>query len=227
MITNYLSKKGLNLTDIWFHEGCILNGASFYSDPNKEVSAWINSAKNYLAYKRKKYIEEGTVGAIFIPIKGLYGNVVGVVTRKIGDVKNKHDSSPMKKGQYLFNLSNAYKDILRNDSVYVVEGSYDAIKLNKEGLTNTVSMLGTTLTANHMCLLLRFTKNITLVLDNDQAGFDGVKKIMQEYSTYANFHYTRLDTDPDEFVHKYGVQTFLKSVHSQSSDLKNNILGRK
>jgi len=227
MINGYLNKKGLTLSDIWFHEGCILNGASFYCDPNKEAPAWIHSAKNFLSYKRKKYIEEKVVGAIFIPIKDLYGNIAGVVIRKLGDTENKHDSSPMKKGQYLFNLNNAYKDILKQDSVYVVEGSYDAMKLYKEGILNTVSMLGTKLTANHICLLLRFTKNITLVLDNDPAGYEGVQKIMHEYSTYANFHYTRLDTDPDEFVHKNGVQAFLNSVHSQSSDLKNNILGRR
>jgi len=131
---------------------------------------------------------------LIMPYKDLYGNIIGLVGRSLlGDDERKLLSVPAKykntsfsKGNHMFGLFEAKESILTKDMVYVVEGQFDVIKSFEKGITNIVAIGSSNMTFNQLSLLCRYTQNICLLLDNDEAGESGRKKIKEKYSRYAN-----------------------------------------
>lgn len=131
---------------------------------------------------------------LIMPYKDLYGSAIGLVGRSLlSDDKRKNLAVPAKykntsfsKGNHMFGLFEAKQSILERDIVYVVEGQFDVIKGFEKGVKNIVGIGSSNLTFHQVSLLCRYTKNICLLLDNDEAGESGRKKIVEKYSRYAN-----------------------------------------
>lgn len=120
---------------------------------------------------------------IVIPIFDQYGNPVGFGARVLGDAKPKYINTmatPLfNKSELLFNYHKA-KSFARDYEMIVVEGYMDVISSNAMGFANTVGIMGTALTKEQIELLKKLKCEITLSLDNDDAGKNAMIRVIPE-----------------------------------------------
>ncbi len=120
---------------------------------------------------------------IMIPIFDQYGNPVGFGARVLGDAKPKYINTmatPLfNKSELLFNYHKA-KSFARNYEMIVVEGYMDVISANAMEFANTVGIMGTALTKEQIELLKKLKCEITLSLDNDDAGKNAMIRVIPE-----------------------------------------------
>ncbi len=156
---------------------------------------------------------------LIMPYKDLYGNVIAIVGRTLlndHDRKkisiSKYKNTIFKKGNHLFGLFESKESILKQDLVYVVEGQFDVIKSFEMGLTNVVALGSANMSTYQFSLLLRYTKNMFLVLDNDEAGIKGRKNIIDRFGKYANIKNLYVHDpykDMDEYFNSTSEISFL------------------
>lgn len=156
---------------------------------------------------------------LIMPYRDLYGNIIALVGRTLLNDEDrkvlnisKYKNTVFKKGNHLFGLYEAKDSIMESDSVYVVEGQFDVIKAFERGLTNIVALGNSNMTAYQLSLLVRYTKNINLLLDNDEAGFKGRKKIIDKFSNFANiqnFYVQEPYKDVDEYFTVHSDISFI------------------
>ena len=147
---------------------------------------------------------------LILPYKDTYGNIIAIVGRTILSESErkllkipKYKNTEFKKGNYLFGLFEGKKDIIDNDFVYIVEGQFDVIKAHEKGIKNIVALGNSNMTLYQFSLIKRYTNNLYLLLDNDEAGEKGRDKINSIYSKYSNIKNVRLPIgykDIDEFL---------------------------
>lgn len=120
---------------------------------------------------------------IMIPIFDQYGNPVGFGARVLRDAKPKYINTmatPLfNKSELLFNYHKA-KSFARDYEMIVVEGYMDVISSNAMGFANTVGIMGTALTKEQIELLKKLKCEITLSLDNDDAGKNAMIRVIPE-----------------------------------------------
>jgi DNA primase len=123
--------------------------------------------------------EDGVVtarfrGRLLFPIHDLRGRAVGFGGRLLGPGEPKYLNSPesdiFHKGRQLYNLHQAKGPIRKEESVILVEGYFDVLRLMLAGVEHVVAPLGTALTPEQAGLLKRYTHAATLLYDNDRAG---------------------------------------------------------
>lgn len=149
---------------------------------------------------------------LIIPYKNLYGETIALVGRTLlSETARKELGIPkykntiFKKGQHLFGLYEAKESILSNNSCYVVEGQFDVIRCHERGIMNVVALGNSNMTAYQLSLLLRYTRNINLILDNDEAGIKGRQLCENKYGKYLNFknlYVPETYKDVDEYLLK-------------------------
>ncbi|MBO5096358.1 MAG: DNA primase [Bacilli bacterium] len=115
------------------------------------------------------------VNRIMFPIHNLDGQVVGFTGRiynSDSDTKyyNSKESDIFKKGQILFNYHRAKDFIKEKRELIIVEGNMDAIRMYSMGFKNTVALMGTNLTKDHIEIIKKLRSKVILLLDNDDAG---------------------------------------------------------
>ena len=147
---------------------------------------------------------------LILPYKDTYGNIIAIVGRTILSESErkllkipKYKNTEFKKGNYLFGLFEGKKDIIDNDFVYIVEGQFDVIKAHEKGIKNIVALGNSNMTLHQFSIIKRYTNNLYLLLDNDEAGEKGRDKINSIYSKYSNIKNVRLPIgykDIDEFL---------------------------
>jgi DNA primase len=147
---------------------------------------------------------------LVIPFIDTYGKVISMAGRTLLSSKDqkerkvgKYKNTTFEKGNYLFNLNAAKEHIIKQNCVYVVEGQIDAIVAYERGLKNVVASCGSSLTDWQFSLLLRYTKNIIILFDNDSGGDKGRKQIYSRYGDFANIVDKRIPDpykDVDEFL---------------------------
>lgn len=123
-------------------------------------------------------------GRIVIPIFDANGNPVGFGARTLNDnVKPKYLNTKanniFNKSGLLFNYHKA-KSYARNDEIIIVEGYMDVISAKQMKMDNVVGIMGTALTDEHIKLLKSLKCEVTLALDNDDAGKDAMCRIIPE-----------------------------------------------
>ena len=166
---------------------------------------------------------------VMFPIINTHDKVIGFGGRAIGDYKPKYLNSPesdifLKKNN-LYGLNLTKREISQEQKVIIVEGYMDLISLYQGGVRNVAASLGTALTTNQARLLCRYTKNIVLSYDSDQAGINAALRGIDVISSAGGK--TRIlsvsdGKDPDEFIKKHGKDDFIKLVDSAvpSTDFK-------
>ena len=157
-----------------------------------------------------------------MPFKDPYGKIVGLVGRtllssdemkqqNIPKYKNSKESKKFKKGNLLFGLYENKQTILSTDSVYVVEGQFDVIKAWEIGFRNVVALGNNNMTSYQLSVISRYTNNIFLLLDNDEAGQKGRKRIIKKYGHLANirnFYIPEDYKDIDEYITKANIKQY-------------------
>ena len=154
---------------------------------------------------------------VIFPIKDEFHRVVGFSGRIFQNEKNvaKYINSKetilFKKSDVLYNLNNAKEFITKKNRVILSEGFMDVIAFYKAGIKEVVCSMGTALTQNHAKLLRKYTDNIIICYDGDEAGKNATLKAIETLNKYDfNISVVNLpnNLDPDEFLVKYGVEKF-------------------
>ncbi|MGI6203954.1 MAG: DNA primase [Anaerovoracaceae bacterium] len=155
---------------------------------------------------------------VMFPIFNTRGKIVGFGGRDItGESQAKYinssESDVFKKRHNLYGLNNARQDIGRGKRAIVVEGYMDVIGLYQCGVRNVCASLGTALTDEQARLLRRYTNNVVLCYDSDEAGrraaLRGIDVLRKAGAKVTVMHVTE-GKDPDEYVKVKGRDGFLK-----------------
>ncbi len=121
---------------------------------------------------------------IIFPIQDVSGQVVGFGGRALDPQEPaKYLNSPQtpiyNKSQVVYGLYQAKNQIKQQDAAIVVEGYMDVIPSHQLGIKNVVAISGTALTAEQLKLLKRYSQNLLLSLDMDQAGQLAAKRSLE------------------------------------------------
>ena len=147
---------------------------------------------------------------LMIPYKNSYGKVVGLVGRSLlSDAEckknniSKYKNTVFPKSRFLFGLFENQQNILDKNSVYIVEGQFDVIKATEKGFNNIVGIGSANMSSYQFSVISRYTNNIFLLLDNDEAGNKGRKRIMDRFGSFANirnFYLPDTYKDVDQYL---------------------------
>lgn len=197
-LTDYLSARGIK-EDISLNAGLIIKG--------KEES--------YYDLFRNR---------IVFPIFDVRNRVIGFGARVMDDALPKYLNSPetvvYRKGQHLYGLNFAKSDIKEKNFAIITEGYLDVITCHQYGVTNAIASLGTALTPEQIRLLKRYTHNVIMLYDSDQAGemasLRGLDLFLEEdfnvkIATLEKGH------DPDSFLRKFGREGFNEAINKSKS----------
>lgn len=134
---------------------------------------------------------------------------------------NSPESDIYHKDHELYGLYQAKRAIAKEDSVYMVEGYTDVISMHQNGIENVVANSGTALSMHQVRLLRRFTSNITLLYDGDEAGIHaamrGTDMLLQEGMNVKVLLLPDGD-DPDSFSRKHSSEEFRDYVVEHQAD---------
>jgi DNA primase len=180
-------------------------------------------------------------GRIMVPLHDPFGRVIGFTARLLVDNPNapKYINTPQTllydKGRHIFGLHLAKEAIRKSNFSVVVEGNLDVIASHQAGVANVVATAGTALTEMQLKSLARFTPDIRLAFDQDQAGLNATERSIPIASRVgANLSIITIPEgkDPDELVkkdpkawetvinkHDYALDWLIKRYQSQL-DLK-------
>lgn len=156
---------------------------------------------------------------VMFPIFNTRGKVIGFGGRilKEGNPKylNSQESLIFLKKNNLYGLNLARQDINKNNCAILVEGYMDVISLYKAGIQNTVASLGTSLTESQGKMLKRYTNQVIIAYDADDAGQAAAVRgieILQSINCQGKVLTLKDGKDPDEFIKKYGKSEFMECV---------------
>lgn len=167
-------------------------------------------------------------GRVIFPIFNSSGKVIGFGGR---DLKNssgvaKYINSPeseiYKKNSELYGLFQAKNTIAKNDKCYLVEGYLDVIGMWQSGLKNVVASSGTSLTDGQISLIHRFTDNITLIYDGDNAGIKASLRgidMMLSHNLDIQIVLLPEGEDPDSWAKKLTPAEFQDYISSNETDM--------
>lgn len=158
-------------------------------------------------------------GRLMFPIKDTAGRVIGFGGRALDDSSPKYLNTPetllFQKGRHLYGLHLAIPGIRRQNRALVVEGYMDAIAAWQHGLDNVVATLGTALTLDQARELKRYTSEVVIAYDADEAGRTATLRNLSILSgTGLKVRVLRLPVgkDPDEFLKARGGPEFQKLI---------------
>ncbi|OQX89995.1 MAG: DNA primase [candidate division Zixibacteria bacterium 4484_93] len=210
----YLKRRGIlpetaEKFQLGYSNGGLLQYAKNHSFPIEPlVSAGILIKKENLYERFRK--------RLIFPIKDVAAKTVGFAGRSLDASENvaKYINSPetpiYHKSDILYGLSLSKREIVRKDIAILVEGYFDIITLFQAGIQNVVASSGTAFTEKQAQILSRFTKNVLLLFDGDEAGKKAaLRTIPSLLSQEFNLKVLLLPEgkDPDDFVRKNGVDT--------------------
>jgi DNA primase len=166
-------------------------------------------------------------GRVIFPIHGLSGQILGFAGRimradeKIAKYINSPESEIYHKSDVLYGLYFARQEVLKNDKCYLVEGYTDVISMHQAGIENVVASSGTSLTLNQIRLIKRFTHNVTILYDGDEAGIKasvrGIDLLLEE-GLNVRVVLLPLGEDPDSFARKHSSNEFTGFILAHETD---------
>ena len=128
---------------------------------------------------------------------------------------NSSDSEIFHKSRVMYGLNQTGKFIREKDEVIVVEGYMDFLALYKNGIRNVVATLGTALTEQHARLLKRFTKNVLVFFDGDNAGQNAANRslpVLLAEGLIPKALVLESGFDPDDFLKQFGPEKLLEKL---------------
>ncbi|TAH19682.1 MAG: DNA primase [Cytophagales bacterium] len=170
-------------------------------------------------------------GRVMFPVYDLAGKVIAFGARtlkkddKRGQAEPKYLNSPesevYKKSEVLYGIFQAKNEIRNQDNCYLTEGYTDVISLHQAGIANVVASSGTSLTEGQIKLVKRFTDNITVLYDGDNAGIKaslrGIDLILEQGMNVRAVVFPQGE-DPDSYVRKVGNFAFKEFLQESAKD---------
>ena len=166
-------------------------------------------------------------GRIIFPIHNQSGKVLGFGARiiKNNDRAPKYINTPENeiyvKSKLLYGSYFARMAIDKADECLLVEGYTDVISLHQAGIENVVASGGTSLTPDQLRLIKKYTSNLTIIYDGDNAGIKaalrGLDLALEES---LNVHLVLIPDkeDPDSYVNKVGAAAFVEFINANKKD---------
>ncbi len=219
----YLSKRNFDSN--------IINENQLGYAPNKRTALHDHLISN--GYEVKDLLELGLIkeneegrrydafrNRIIFPIYSEYGRVIAFGGRTLETSKeipkyiNSPDTPIFKKGRNIYGIER--KRIIKSKNYAIMmEGYMDVLSAYSHGFDTCVAPLGTALTPEQVSLLKKYTENIILSFDMDNAGLSATEKaafLLKQQGFNIRVISFENAKDPDEFLSKYGKQEFLKNV---------------
>ncbi len=166
------------------------------------------------------------------PVINVHGKVIAFSGRAMpgnekqgGKYVNTSDTPVYKKSHNMYGLNFAKK--VCSDSVILVEGNLDVIALHQAGFENTVAALGTSFTEEQARLLARYTKEVYVTMDSDEAGEKSTERTLKILSGVGvKVKVVRMTgaKDPDEYIKKFGAERFRNLLDNALSDVEYRLL---
>ncbi|HLF33917.1 MAG TPA: DNA primase [Cyclobacteriaceae bacterium] len=166
-------------------------------------------------------------GRVIFPVHNISGKVIAFGARILTHDKNqpKYVNSPetpvYHKSSILYGMHQARQAIRKEDNCYLVEGYTDVISMHISGVENVVASSGTSLTSEQIALIKRYTENITVLFDGDQAGIKaslrGIDMILESGMNVRALVFPDSE-DPDSFARKLGYSEFRKFLRDNRKD---------
>ena len=167
-------------------------------------------------------------GRVIFPFISLSGQPVafgGRILQRVDHAFKKYVNSPEStiyhKGSMLYGIFQAKQAIAKLDKCYIVEGNVDVISMSQAGVQNVVASAGTALTINQIGIIRRFTKNVTLMFDGDEAGIRASLKSI-DFLLLEGMRVKLLlfpdGDDPDSFCRKHTSEEVERFVMANEQD---------
>jgi len=240
MPLDYLKKRGFTEETIQeFEVGYSMdlwdNFTNFIIKRKFKPKEVIDSGLAIESTRKKGSVYDRFRGRIMFPIEDIIGKPIGfggrIITEKSNTAKqsakyiNTPETKIYSKSKNIYHIYQAKNFIVDMDEVLIVEGYTDVMALYQSGIKNAVASCGTALTSDQIKILGRFTKNIVLVFDSDQAGMNASLKGMErlrEYNERLDLYFEsnlnikvailEKDYDPADFILKKGKQLFTEKI---------------
>jgi DNA primase len=166
---------------------------------------------------------------LMFPIIDVRGNVIGFGGRVMDDATPKYLNSPettiFNKRKNLFALNVAKKS--KAGYIILTEGYMDAIALHQYGFDSAVASLGTALTQEHCTILAKYTDQVVITYDGDEAGQNATKRaisLLEKTGMKVKVLRMQGAKDPDEFLKKYGAERFRKLLDRSENYMEYQML---
>lgn len=158
---------------------------------------------------------------LMIPIHNEGGNVIGFGGRTLDGSDPKYLNSPesevFNKSTILYNLHRSKQFIRRLDRAILVEGYFDCIALDANGINGAVASMGTSLTPGQASLIARYTKRVIVCYDGDDAGRNATLKaapVLLSAGLGVEVMNVGAGDDPDTFIRRHGADAFVEALSS-------------
>ncbi|MEN3008881.1 DNA primase [Pseudothermotoga sp.] len=214
----YLNKRGFTESEVKTYEfGYCPNDSRIAQKIAQILSIPMEKSFQYGLYKPSNGVDLFE-GRLIIPIKDEVGKIIAFAGRSLDDREPKYLNSPetkfFSKKSVLFMFDSAKKAIKALDFVVVCEGYFDALAFHRSGITNSVAVLGTNLTKEHVSKLAPLSRNVILCFDNDEAGIKATLRSLKTLieSSFDVAVVKLSEKDPDEVHKKYGSEGLRKAL---------------
>ncbi|MFH1777750.1 MAG: DNA primase [Candidatus Omnitrophota bacterium] len=164
---------------------------------------------------------------IIFPIFDIQGKIIAFGGRVLDDRLPKYINSPdtiiYRKSRNLYGLNKTKDYINREDYVVIVEGYLDLLTSYQNGIRNIVASLGTALTHEQVRILKRYTHNVVMIYDADEAGEMATLRgldILIEHGMNVKVALLAAGLDPDSFINQRGSAEFLECIKRAKSLLE-------
>ena len=194
-------------------------------------------AKTGMSILSNRYVEGNEIkgsdlfdryaGRVMFPIHDDGGRVVAFGGRtltkdkKIAKYINSPETEIYNKSKILYGLWLGKKTIQEKDTCFLVEGYMDVIAMHQAGIENVVASSGTSLTVDQIKSIHRFTKNIVVLYDGDEAGQKASSRaiplLLEEGMNIKLLQFPDND-DPDSFSRKVTIQEFHDYIENNVTD---------
>lgn len=171
-----------------------------------------------------KYFDKFRNRLIF-PFQNISGAIIGFGGRRLNDEDNpKYLNSPeskvYQKGSILYGLHQAISSIRQLDAAILVEGYFDLLRLVDSGIENVVASSGTALTETQGKLLKRYTSNVIISYDSDEAGLKAAirnSEILDNLDMNISIVQIPEPHDPDSFILENGKKEYLQLLKKKKN----------
>ena len=162
---------------------------------------------------------------LMFPVIDVRGSVIGFSGRILGDGEPKYLNSPdtlvYSKSNSLFALNLAKKS--KSGYILLAEGNIDVVSLHQAGFDSAVASLGTSLTAEQARLMARYTNQVVIAYDNDNAGKKAAQRaisILQPLDIKVKVLQIPGAKDPDEFIQAKGPEAFRNLIERSGNQVE-------
>lgn len=205
-----------------------LGYASKYSDDlykylkSKGYSDQILKESGLMQVDEKRGMYDKFWNRVMFPIMDAHNRVIGFGGRVMGDGKPKYLNSPetkiFDKSRNLYGLN--FARMSRKPNIILCEGYMDVIAMHQAGFSQAVASLGTAFTQQQSIILKRYTNEVLLTYDSDDAGVRAAMRaipILKDAGLTAKVINMEPYKDPDEFMKAEGAESFQKRIDQAES----------